>query len=38
MVEVMQFYISSFWIWCGLTFGTAIILAAVAHIIVAFRL
>lgn len=30
MLEIIQFYVSGFWVWVGLTFGPAIIGAAIA--------
>lgn len=33
MLEVMKFYVSGFWVWCGLTFGPAVVLASVAQVI-----
>lgn len=37
MIEVLQFYVSSFWVWCGLTFGPAIVLAWLTQAIIAVR-
>jgi hypothetical protein len=25
MLEILQFYVSSFWVWAGLTFGISVI-------------
>lgn len=33
MLEIMEFYVSGFWVWAGLTFGLLIIAIAVVNII-----
>ncbi|MDR5655549.1 hypothetical protein [Ruixingdingia sedimenti] len=33
MLEVLQFYVSSFWIWLGLTCGLVIIVQGIANIL-----
>ena len=35
MLEILQFYVSSFWIWLGITVGVYIIATAIASIVAA---
>ena len=37
MLEILQFYVSSFWVWLGITCGLVYIGQAIATIIAAFR-
>lgn len=37
MLEVLQFYVSGFWIWAGLTIGLSITVSAVTATILAIR-
>ncbi len=37
MLEILQFYVSSFWVWVGITVGLVYIGAALAAIVEAFR-
>ena len=30
MIEVLQFYVSGFWIWAGITFGIALVTNSIA--------
>jgi D-alanyl-lipoteichoic acid acyltransferase DltB (MBOAT superfamily) len=30
MLEILQFYVSGFWVWLGITFGMVIMLQAVS--------
>jgi hypothetical protein len=32
MIEVLQFYVSSFWTWAGITIGLAIVFGSIAAI------
>lgn len=37
MLEILQFYVSSFWVWLGLTFGPAIVLGILVQGVAAMR-
>ena len=37
MLEFFQFYVSSFWIWAGLTIGLAVLLHGIAAMIEVIR-
>ena len=37
MIEVLQFYVSGFWTWLGITIGAYTVLISIAAIMGAFR-
>jgi len=37
MLEILQFYVSSFWVWAGITFGLIYVGIALAGIVEAWR-
>ena len=37
MLEVLQFYVSGFWVWLGITIGLHVCITLVASIIYAFK-
>lgn len=36
MLDILQFYVSGFWVWLGITLGISIAGHAVARIVIAF--
>jgi hypothetical protein len=34
MIEVLQFYVSGFWIWCGLTIGLSIVVGGTYRLVI----
>ena len=37
MLEILQFYVSSFWIWLGITWGLSVIIRGLVVVIFAIR-
>lgn len=37
MLEVLEFYVSGFWVWCGLTIGLSFVVSAITATILAVR-
>ena len=34
MLEILQFYVSGFWVWCGITIALAMVLTGITRLIV----